>query len=137
MSFATICFPAHITYARQTQIFGILTSKHSMCLTVGSWSPLSSDEDEDEDPWMFRGKSRRWMSMLICTIACSLASGPVAAFPTLEPLLQAEGLFTSNGETKEETEYLYNVAYTVASAGMFLVSLPAGMIYDVCGKSKD
>ena len=111
-------------------------SQCSMCFTVGSWSLIPSDKKEDEDPWIFRGKSRRWMSMIICTIACSFASGPVMAFPTLEPLFQAEGLFTSNGESKEETEYLYNLAYTIASAGMFLVSLPAGMIYDVFGKSK-
>ena len=104
-----------------------------MCGVKG-WSEIPPDDEEAEDPWIFRGKSRRWMSMLICTIACSFASGPVMAFPTLEPLFQAEGLFTSNGETREETEYLYNVAYTLASAGMFLVSLPAGMIYDVWGK---
>ena len=100
---------------------------------MGCWASVTATKDDDDDPWIFRGKSNRWMSMIIYTIACTFASGPVMAFPTLVPLFEAEGLFTSNGETKAETEFLYNLVYTIASAGMFLVSLPAGMIFDSCG----
>ena len=105
------------------------------CLdSSSSKSDLSgSADDEDTDPWIYKGKTRRWISMIVCTVACAFTSGPVMAFPTLEPLLQEEGLFTSNGESENTTENLYNMAYTIACAAMFFVSFPAGVMYDVMG----
>ena len=102
---------------------------------LGVYSEVSTSKggSEDPDPWIYRGKIRRWISMIICTIACAFTSGPVMAYPTLEPLLQAQGLFTSSGESKNETEDLYNLAYTIACAAMFFVSLPSGIMYDYMG----
>ena len=105
------------------------TSKSSIKQSEGA----GGTNDEDLDPWMYRGKTRRWISMIVCTIACAFTSGPVMAYPTLEPLLQDVGPFTSNGESKDETENLYNLAYTIACASMFFVSLPSGIMYDVIG----
>jgi MFS family permease len=60
--------------------------------------------------------------------ACALASGPVAAWPTLEPLLLDAGVW-EKGQPHANMDAVFGVATAIQMGA----SLPAGWIYDKYG----
>jgi MFS family permease len=84
-------------------------------------------------PWQFSSIQGRWASLFIVSIACVISMGPVMSWPTLEPLMQAQGIFKSRGESVETTNSLYSEVYQLSNIVMFLASLPSGLLFDAVG----
>ena len=80
--------------------------------------------------WRFRHKKIRIFS-LTCVFFCScVASGPTNAWPTLTPLLAAEGLFGSTSNyTSPEIGNVQVIAWSMGS----ICALPMGLLYDSMG----
>jgi MFS family permease len=68
--------------------------------------------------------------MILCSLqaACALASGPVAAWPTLEPLLLDAGVWENHNPHAK-----MDAVFGVATAIQLITALPAGWIYDRYG----
>jgi len=75
-----------------------------------------------------RSTNQRWTALIVVCCACALASGPVGAWPTLEPLFIKCGLFAGPSQ-KESLNTVYGLATFFQLAG----SLPAGFLYDRVG----
>jgi hypothetical protein len=105
-------------------------------------SPFSSEYDANralfqddfqqivgkELPSHLRTKTRRWASLLLVAVSGAFASGPFASWPTLEPLLIAEGVWAGPDQLANLTS-VYSLAMGVAMMSLLL----AGIFYDVIG----
>mmetsp|Transcript_42312 Transcript_42312/g.95714 ORF Transcript_42312/g.95714 Transcript_42312/m.95714 type:complete len:716 (-) Transcript_42312:117-2264(-) len=85
-------------------------------------------------PAHLESKFGRILSFCGVVLTCAVASGPVAAWPTLEPLLAAEGVFQENAKEGEiGGEDSFNAVYGIATVVMLASSLPAGIVFDKMG----
>ena len=77
----------------------------------------------------------RLVALWVVTAACSVASGPVAAWPTLEPLLLDAGLWrnTTDPTNTDQAHANLDSVFNVATAVQLGTSLPAGWLYDRYG----
>ena len=82
-----------------------------------------------DTPWMYSTRSRTWRSMLVVISASALASGPVASWPTLEPLVREAGVF----KNAEDPKTNFDICYAVSMCFLFASSLPSGILMDKCG----
>ena len=57
----------------------------------------------------FRGK---WLALSITTAACAVASGPVASWPTIEPLLLDAGVW-KNASSHANLDTVYSLSMAV------------------------
>mmetsp|Transcript_29565 Transcript_29565/g.47591 ORF Transcript_29565/g.47591 Transcript_29565/m.47591 type:complete len:579 (+) Transcript_29565:71-1807(+) len=73
-------------------------------------------------------KTSRWISLLTIAISGSFASGPIASWPTLEPILIKEGVFAGPTQQNDLTT-LYSFATCVALIAIFI----GGIAFDVLG----
>jgi len=67
-------------------------------------------------------------TLCLATAGACLASGPVAAWPTLEPLLEDQGVFA--GESQKS---LLSSVYSIAQGVMMVAGWPTGIVYDRYG----
>ena len=85
----------------------------------------------EDAPRHLQTERGRWWSLVATCAACSFASGPVGAWPTIEPLFIAAGLFPNGDEvhTKKHLDMVFSMAVCFQLGG----SLPAGWLYDRYG----
>ena len=80
----------------------------------------------------------RWIALGITAAMCAVASGPVGAWPTLEPLLINAGVFAGGGHADPAATLLaqqtaLDVCASLAIAVQMASILPAGFLYDRVG----
>eukprot|EP00756_Hemistasia_phaeocysticola_P063032 Hpha_TRINITY_DN6501_c0_g1::TRINITY_DN6501_c0_g1_i1::g.45912::m.45912 len=73
----------------------------------------------------------RWAALWATTTACALASGPVASWPTLVPLLLDAGVWAEDGDKGAHANL--DAVFSIAIAVQLGASLPAGWIFDRYG----
>ena len=73
----------------------------------------------------------RWAALILTTAACAIASGPVASWPTLEPMLLDAGVWESAGDAAAHANL--DAVYGASVAVQLGSSLPAGWIFDRYG----
>ena len=96
-----------------------------------SYKDLQHDADDSGGaavPWLYETRWRRWCTLFATVSVCALASGPVAAWPTLEPLLEEEGVF--RGARQQAS---FDAVYSLAMVAMLSSSLPSGLLFDKGG----
>jgi MFS family permease len=71
---------------------------------------------------------RRWISLLAVCILTSVPSGPVVSWPTLEPILIEEGVFSGPDQQKD-----LSTVYSISAGTMMIASFVAGIAYDRFG----
>lgn len=100
--------------------------------------------EADDDPFAqyrdlvaprFRTKGRRWGLLFLVFALCSIASGPLNAWVTLEPLLVDLNVFHSNATSNFTSPKLAEVQ-TYAWSSALLLSIPIGLVYDSLGPAK-
>jgi len=104
--------------------------------TLAHHEPSDMDHMQDlgyvaHAPKHLRTTKQRWIALIVCCSACALASGPVGAWPTLEPLFIECGLFAGPNQNSN-----LNSVYGLATACSLAGSLPAGFLYDRIGGQK-
>mmetsp|Transcript_32345 Transcript_32345/g.81495 ORF Transcript_32345/g.81495 Transcript_32345/m.81495 type:complete len:528 (+) Transcript_32345:116-1699(+) len=115
---------------------------HSVAPHIDPDGTLAHHEPSDMDhmkdlgfvshaPKHLRTTKKRWIALVVVCCACALSSGPVGAWPTLEPLFIKCGLF--KGPNQSES---LNAVYSLATACQLGGSLPAGFLYDRIGGQK-
>jgi len=72
--------------------------------------------------------SRRWASLLLVAISGAFASGPIASWPTLEPLLISEGVWAGPNQQTNLT-FVFSIASGLSMVAIF----GAGILYDAVG----
>lgn len=72
--------------------------------------------------------TRRWASLLLIAGSGAFASGPFAAWPTLEPLLIAEGVWAGPNQSANLAS-----VYSIATGLAMISSLISGILYDAIG----
>ena len=77
-------------------------------------------------PWHLRTERRIWWSLAGVLACMAVAGGPVAAWPTLVPLLIERGVFDGN-------EASFDAAFSLSMVCLLMTSLPAGLLYDRAG----
>lgn len=82
-------------------------------------------------PWFATTPLRRWLSLLGISIAMCFASGPIAAWPTLEPLIIERGVFSSDGPQVQAD--LLGECYSVALFGQLVTYFVGGLFFDRLG----
>lgn len=91
-------------------------------------SEASAESITSHLPFYLKTDRQRWTAFCITTVMCALASGPVSAWPTLEPVLMKADLFKGMGQ-----EQMFGAVYSFSIAAQLGVSLPAGWLYDRYG----
>eukprot|EP01050_Picozoa_sp_SAG11_P021917 SAG11_NODE_4006_length_2110_cov_4.275982_1_plen_329_part_10 len=92
----------------------------------------------DELPPHLRTRRQQWTALIITSMASALAAGPVASWPTLEPLLIGAGIFNSTeilnatARVASQQEQL-TVCYDVANSLSLCTALLFGIWYDHYG----
>eukprot|EP00961_Rhodomonas_salina_P090965 1224180-Rhodomonas_salina.5 len=84
-------------------------------------SEASAESITSHLPFYLKTDRQRWTAFCITTVMCALASGPVSAWPTLEPVLMKADLFKGMGQ-----EQMFGAVYSFSIAAQLGVSLPAG-----------
>lgn len=82
-------------------------------------------EESPELPAHLVTKRQRWIAVWVAAVAMALSSGPVAAWPTLEPLLMDAGVWKD-----DKAHANLDTVFGIATAVQLSASLPAGWIYD-------
>jgi hypothetical protein len=85
----------------------------------------------DFAPPHLRTPRRRWMCLVAMCFACALASGPIGAWPTIEPLLINAGVFEQEGKATQKNNL--STVFSVAAFSQLFGSLPFGWLYDRIG----
>jgi hypothetical protein len=84
----------------------------------------------DFAPPHLRTPRRRWMCLVIMCFACGLASGPIGAWPTIEPLLINAGVFEQEKAAQKNN---LSTVFSIAAFSQLFGSLPFGWLYDRVG----
>jgi len=90
-----------------------------------------SSEDGLQDlelPSHLNTSARRWATLVLVAVSGAFASGPIASWPTLEPLLISEGLWAGPNQEANLTS-VYSIAFGVSMISSFVV----GILYDAVG----
>ena len=104
-----------------------IAGSNSSSMGYSSIPPKSIAEVRPELPTHLVTQRQRWIALWLTAAAMSLSSGPVASWPTLEPLLIDAGVW-KGGNTHSNLDVVYGIATAVQMGA----SLPAGWIYDRC-----
>ena len=89
---------------------------------------IAAEMAADDLPCHLRTRARRWASLVALCVLSSLASGPIASWPTLEPILIAEGVFAGPRQ-KQSLNQVYSIAVGLAA----VACVPAGILFDRLG----
>eukprot|EP00943_MAST-04B_sp_MAST-4B-sp1_P002154 g2154.t1 len=97
--------------------------------------PCSKDRDVFKNyrsimPKRFQTPSKRFSRFLLIFVLCSIASGPLNSWPTIEPLL---GKLHVLGSTFNHSSAQLNEVQTLGFSFGSLLSIPLGLAYDVFG----
>jgi nitrate/nitrite transporter NarK len=97
--------------------------------------PCSKDRDVFKNyrtvmPKRFQTPSKRFSRFLLVFLLCSIASGPLNSWPTIEPLL---GELHVLGSTFNHSSVQLNEVQTLGFSFGSLLSIPLGLAYDVFG----
>jgi hypothetical protein len=87
--------------------------------------------DVDSAPAHLKTSRRRWMCLAALCLSCGLASGPIGAWPTIEPLLIDAGVFAQEGKAMQKAHL--NTVFSIAAFSQLIGSLPFGWLYDRIG----
>lgn len=82
-------------------------------------------------PWYASTVARRWTSLGVIGAVMCVASGPIASWPTLEPLIISDGAFASRG--REVQQELLSECYSVALFVQMATYFVAGLFFDLAG----
>lgn len=82
-------------------------------------------------PAHLQGEGKVWAALGWLMLASAVASGPVTSWPTLEPLLMAEGVFQGSGG--DDGEASYEAIYSLGLVVLLATGLPAGLLFDRYG----
>eukprot|EP00949_MAST-11_sp_MAST-11-sp1_P001836 g1836.t1 len=79
-------------------------------------------------PCHLKTRFRRWMSLFFVIICTTIPSGPLASFPTLEPILIKMGVF-AGPDQKQLLSQVFSIASGLATISFFF----SGVLYDNVG----